>query len=254
MKVELLPSLLGGGAAHQQYLTTFVINDRIAIDAGALGLIDLERQLKIEHIFISHSHIDHIASLPIFLENVYTEDASCVSIHASESVVKCLSEDLFNDRVWPDFIRLSKQHPPFMEIRPLAAEQTFETGDLRITAVAVHHVVPTLGYIVEDSDSAIVIASDTAPTERLWELANRLPTLKAVFLECSFPNSFEWLAEEAQHMTPKRFATQAARLEREVPMYAIHIKPRSHREIVGELSALNIAGLEIGEAGRAYEF
>lgn len=254
MKVELLPSLLGEGESHQQYLTTFLIDGRIAIDAGALGLIDLERQLAIERIFLSHSHIDHVASLPIFLENVYTDEASCVSIHASAAVARSLEEDLFNDRVWPDFIQLSRKHSPFLQIERLDPEQTVEVDNVAVTAVPVHHVVPTYGFIVDDGDASVVIASDTAPTERIWEIANERANLRAVFLECSFPNSMEWLAEEAQHMTPRRFATQVSRIERDVDFYAIHIKPRSFSEITSELRALAIPRLAVGEAGRVYQF
>src|SRR5437868_4354154 len=109
MKLILLPSAIGDVAAPvPQYLSSALLNDSIALDAGCLGLNGTpEQQSRIRHVFLTHSHIDHVASLPIFLENVYEESPECVSIYASRATLDSLRRDFFNNRIWPDFVALS---------------------------------------------------------------------------------------------------------------------------------------------------
>src|SRR5436305_2452164 len=118
MKVEirLLPSAAFAGAGRdQQFLTSYLINDTLALDAGGLGFaVPLDEQRRVRHVLITHTHLDHIASLPIFLENVYGRAAEPVTVHGSQEVLDCLQHDFFNDRVWPDFVNLSRANPPFL--------------------------------------------------------------------------------------------------------------------------------------------
>src|SRR6516225_762835 len=110
VKITLLPSALGDDVDRSlQYLTSFLIDDALAIDAGSLGFFRTPReQARIKHVLLSHSHMDHIASLPLFLENAYG-GPGVVTVHGSEWVLSCLQSDLFNDRVWPNFIRPSRK-------------------------------------------------------------------------------------------------------------------------------------------------
>jgi cAMP phosphodiesterase len=119
MKIELVPSTVGEPVA-KQFCIASLINDAIAIDAGTIGMLwPFERQQKIEHVFLSHSHIDHIASLPLFLDSIYRPGPTCPSVYACPATIKCLREDIFNDRLWPDFIRLSKEESPFLKLQTL---------------------------------------------------------------------------------------------------------------------------------------
>ncbi len=252
MKVNILGSSVGGGVS-QQYAITYIINDVIAIDAGSLGLAwPLKVQRDVEHVFISHSHIDHIASLPLFVENVYEPGPDCPTIFGNHSVLETLETDIFNDRVWPNFIRLGEIETPFLELRQIEDGDQVTVGDLTITAVSVDHIVPTLGFIVEDDQSAVVFGCDSGPTDHLWNVANRNPKLKAVYLEASFPNSMEWLAVASKHLTPKMFLAEYQKLSREVTVVAIHIKAAFRDQVMQELQALNLAELKIGRADHPY--
>lgn len=252
MKVTLLPSAFEGPF---QFLTSFLINDRIAIDAGSLGLVrPPEEQAQIKHVFLSHTHIDHIASLPIFVENAYEGKADCVSIYGSEAVLECLRQDLFNDRVWPDFLRLSPAKAPFLRLVPLTPGLAVELDGLRVTPVPVNHVVPTLGFLIEGPDAEVVIPSDTGPTEEIWRRANSLGNLKAVFLEATFPDEMAELATLSQHLTPATFRQELNKLTKPVTAIAIHIKPTYRATVVRQLGALGLPKLLIGEGGREYTF
>lgn len=256
MKVILLPSsATTRGAEPQHYLTSFLIDDRVAIDAGGLGLFGTpEAQARIRDVLLSHSHIDHIASLPIFLDTIYRPDGPGVTIYAGPETLDCLRRDIFNDRVWPDFLRLPAESGPFIRLEQLHDGQPLTIAGLRITPVAVDHSVPTLGFLVERAGTLIVLAGDTGPTHRIWNLVNDRPDPKAVFLEVSFPNEQAALAARSCHLTPASLAIEARKIKGGIPIFATHIKPRYFAETARQIEALGIEGLTIAQSDRAYEF
>lgn len=243
-----------GAASNGHYSQSLLLNDHIAIDAGCLGWAPMPVQLAVRHVLLSHCHMDHLASLPIFLDNVYRPGPDCPVVHAGSQVGQVLQSHIFNDLIWPDLGRLSQNETPFLELRHLVPEETVEIEGLRIRPVELNHIVPTLGFIVEDDDCAIVIASDTTSTDRLWELAGELPHLRGVFLEVAFPDSMRDVADRAQHLTPSLFRAELEKLSRQVPVLAIHLKPAYQEEIVRELKQLAIPNVEIAEPGRTYQF
>jgi ribonuclease BN (tRNA processing enzyme) len=256
VKITLVPSSVSApAAAPNHYLISYVINDSVAIDAGCVGFCGPpQQQAPIKHMFLSHTHIDHVASLPLFLENVYQAGGEPVTVYGSADVLDCLRRDLFNDRVWPDFVALSQGRPGFLRLETLEDGKSVTVGGLRLTPCAVNHVVPTFGFLVEDEGAAVLIPSDTGPTEVIWQRANRTPNLKAVFLEASFPDALGWLAEEAKHLTPRTFALEAQKLQRPALLVAVHVKPRYYAEVAAELQALRLPGLEMARYGHTYHF
>jgi cAMP phosphodiesterase len=254
MKVEFLPSTVGTPAT-KQFCISAVVNDTIAIDAGSVGLLwPIEKQMQVRHVFLSHSHLDHVASLPLFLDNIYRLGPECPSVYACEATFKCLREDVFNDRLWPDFIRLSEQESPFLALKILRPEVPVILPGLTITPVPLRHIVPTMGFILQDANSSIAVVSDTSPTQRIWEVLAAIRNLRAVILDCSFPNSHRWLADKSGHLCPELFAEEIRRLPETVRVIAYHLKPCFYDEIALELKAIPRAGLEIGVTGQAYTF
>ena len=255
MRVTLVPSSIAavGGEEPGQYLITYLINDNLAVDAGSLGFYGTpQQQARVRHILISHTHIDHTASLPIFVENAFEAKAECVTIHGSEVVLDSLQRDLFNDRTWPDFVALSTGPTPLLRLERLEAYRPVTLEGLRIMPVPVDHVVPTLGFVISDDRSTVVIASDTAPTEDLWRIANATTDLAAVYLEASFPDCMSQLAATAKHLTPALFGREVRKLTRSVPVVAVHLKARYRAEIAAELKALGLPNVEIGRYGHEY--
>lgn len=214
--------------------------------------LDIQRAVK--HIFVSHSHIDHLASLPIFVDNTYTPGPDCVTVHGNESVLDCLQRDIFNDRIWPDMIRLSAEETPFLRTSEIHSEQPVTVEGLTVTPVLIDHIVPTMGFVVQDDHSAIAVVSDTGPTDRIWEVINATKNLKAVFLEASFPNNMDWLAEKAMHLTPAMFYAEQKKLKHDVPVIAVHIKAAFDAPIRAELKELKLPNLQFGEPGKVYDF
>ena len=254
MKLEIL-GMSPQDTARQQYVSSYVINGTVAIDAGCLGFHGTpQEQEAIRHVFLTHSHSDHTASLPVFVENAWTPTGDYPRIYGIQETLDSVQRHIFNEVMWPDFVALSRKMHPFLRLCPLQREMTVEADGLWITPVPVNHLVPTVGYVVTDGQTAIIVAGDTGPTDLLWQVAHRTPGLQAIFLEACFPNSMERLAEESLHLTPKMFGEEVAKMPAGVKVIATHIKVRYRDEVVHELKALGLAQVEIGECEKEYDF
>lgn len=233
MKILVLPT----GPQGPQHTVSYAIDGRIAIDAGCLGMTCLEIQRSISHVFLTHSHIDHIGSLPIFLDNVFDPTSlAAPQVYANEPTWTVLNEDVFNERVWPDLHRIALEEVDFFHPHDIAANQVVEVDGYKVIALQLEHVVPTLGYVVTSQQGkTVAIISDTGPTNDVWERLERLDRLDAVLLDIAFPNRMEWLAEKSQHLCPRLVAGEVAKLQREVCWYGIHLKPAFAEEIEDEM-------------------
>lgn len=243
------------GEAQHQYLVSYVVNDSVAIDAGSVGFgLSLPAQRRITDVILSHCHLDHVASLPIFLDNVYQHGPQCVNVHGSDQTLAVLQQDMFNDRIWPDFVSLSTPASPFLKLNSIFGLVPVTIGKLRITPLPLVHIVPTYGFVIEDESSAVAIVSDTYHGSSVWPYLAKVPNLRAVLLECSFPDQLDWLADRALHLTPCSFAAEARYVPPSVRVVAIHIKPAWYDPVVAELQALGLPNLEIGQVGVEYHF
>ncbi|HTF87628.1 MAG TPA: 3',5'-cyclic-nucleotide phosphodiesterase [Planctomycetota bacterium] len=254
LRVRLLPSAVSGDGT-MQYATSYLVGDSVAIDAGSVGLHGgVEAQRRVRHVLLTHSHTDHIASLPILLENTLSQDGPPLEVWAGKETLACLEGDVFNDRVWPRLEILKRKVGPAMVMHELESEREVDVGGLRVLPIRVDHTVPTLAFLVSTARASAVIAGDTGPTERLWQIAEKVPGLAAVFLEASFPDELHEIARRSMHLTPRSFALERAKLKRELAFVAVHLKPRFREQIVAELQALAIPGLEIGVPGKEYRW
>lgn len=255
MKINIVGSAVDSALPGQQFAASYVIDGCVAIDAGSIGFqSSVDTQRKIRDVFLSHGHMDHIASLPMFLDNVHQPGPDFVRVHALPETLDSLRKDIFNDRIWPDLVRLCQEESPFMKLCPIQVGDTVAAGNLQFTAIALDHVVPTIGFIATDSGGSVAFVSDTAPLESIWQVLNSIPNLKGLFLEAAFPTRMGWLAAKAKHFTPTLFAEGCQKLQHRVPIIAVHIKPAFYDEILSEFATLKIPGLQIGSPEVCYEF
>lgn len=258
MKIQLLPSTIDGQgrAAPEQRLTCFLIDDRITIDAGSLALALTDGQhSSVRDVIITHPHMDHIATLPIFIDDLFGLLEEPVRVHATEEVIQALERDVFNWTVYPRFSDLSNGKTHVMKYVPFRPGEEFTVGHLRVTAVPVNHIVPSVGLVFSDGKTTIAFSSDTATTDDFWQVANRMPRLDALFIEASFPSAMGKLAEVSGHFTPATLNEELRKLEHQgIDILVMHLKPTYRQTLVKELEALNIPRLHIIEPGREYRW
>lgn len=258
MNIQLLPSTFDaqGHATAEQRLTCFLIDDCVAIDAGsvALALTDPQRQL-VRDIIVTHPHMDHIACLPIFIDDLFAKLVEPVRVYATEEVISLLERDVFNWNVYPRFSELTNDHGPVMQYVPITIGQEFKVKHLKVLAVPVNHIVPTVGLIVSDERATIAFSSDTAETQEFWDLVNHRPHVDALLIEASFPNSMSELAEVTRHLTPAALGKELRKLNHNgLDILTVHLKPSYRETIVKELKALGLTNLNVMEPGRTYSW
>jgi ribonuclease BN (tRNA processing enzyme) len=258
VKIQLLPSTFDGHgqATPEQRLTCYLIDDRVTVDAGsiALSLTDAQRT-TVRDVIVTHPHMDHIASLPIYIDDLFGELEEPIRIYATEEVIDALERDIFNWTVYPRFSELSNAKGPVMEYVPIRPGEEFEVAHLKVTAVNVNHIVPTVGLVVTDGEKTLAFSSDTAETEDFWTLVNNTPRLDALFIEASFPNSMAKLAEVSRHFTPASLSNELRKLDHNgIDILTVHLKPAYRAKLIEELDALGIPRLSVMEPGRVYEW
>lgn len=252
MKVRILPSSTDG--SDQQFLTTFLLNGTVALDAGCLGFFGTPaEQARVQNLILTHSHADHVCSLPTFAMNVMDSIGRPTTVWSHAAVLDSLREDVFNGRAWPDFLTLVPLGEPIVQLRAIEPRHPFELDGLRFTAIPVNHPVPTMGYVVEDERTAVVICTDSGPTDELWELARSLDKLTTVFAGVAFPDECELLAHASGHLTPRLLREQLAGLPGHVRVVVVHIKPARQQEVVSQLTALGLPALTIGTSRTEYD-
>ncbi len=258
MRIQLLPSTFDarGVATLEQRLTCFLIDDCVAVDAGsiAIALTD-EQRTKVRDIIVTHPHLDHIASLPIFIDDLYPSLKEPIRVHATEEVISLLERDVFNWNVYPRFSDLKNDYGPVMEYVPIPVRTPFKVAHLDVVAVPVNHIVPTVGLVISDGKKSVAFSSDTAQTDEFWKIVNEMKNLDALLIEASFPDRMAQLAEVSRHFTPASLNEELGKLTHNgMDIMAVHLKPTYRDEIVEQLSALNIPKLRVMEPGRVYEW
>jgi cAMP phosphodiesterase len=253
MRVRVLGAYGAEGLAQRP--AAFLVDDRTLVDAGTVpGALTVAEQLAVESALISHSHLDHVAGLAYLTETLACCHATGpVTVASLEPVVEILRTAVFNDLVWPDFGRIPSARAPILRYRALAEGVEQRVGHLWVTPVAVHHTVPTAGFIVHDGSRGFVFSGDTGPTRALWEAVRGLRGIRAVILECAFPNRLGALAEAAGHLTPALVARELDKLPPDVPVWIYHIKPQFAQETTEELSRLDSARLVLLEQDKTYQ-
>ncbi len=246
-----------GAASPIHRTATFVVNQRLALDAGSIAVgFPLPEQLELECVVVSHPHMDHVSDLASLTDTRTQADAGTLQIAGTRPTLDALRTHFFNDVLWPDFSRIQTSHGPTVNYRVLELETPHELAGLAVTPIAVDHTIDTAGFLIDDGSSAIAYSSDTRATTRIWELLRAVSHLKALILEVSFPDRLGALAELTGHLTPRTFAAELAKLPRadELSVLVYGMKPLHEQEIRAELDALRHPRTILLTPGRVFEF
>jgi ribonuclease BN (tRNA processing enzyme) len=247
-----------GGNMPGKFTTSFLLNEKIALDAGAISLtLSFPEQLKIRYVLLTHTHIDHTFSLPFFIDNIFAtakDKGRNITIFSHHAAISALKNHLFNDSSWPDFTIIPTERNPLLTFTEIEERKIFKIDEFTIKPIYVNHIIPTMGFFIKKSGKTAIFVGDTKATEEIWEEANKLDKLEAIFIETSFPKRFRELAEKSGHLTTKGLAAELAKLRHHPKIIIYHQKPQYIKEIEKELTALGIPGLELARQGAVYSF
>ncbi len=214
-----------------------LIDDEILLDAGTgVGDLNHEEQQQVRHVLLTHSHLDHIASLPLLIDGIFDKlNGQQVTVHARSETIAALREHIFNWVIWPDFTVLPTPEHPVLKFASLEPGDLLELNGYQITPVEVEHTVPSQGYVIASPTGAFAVSGDTSTNATLWPILNAVENLQTLIVEVSFPNEMAALAKESGHYVPETMATDLQKLEHEPDIWLNAMKPGEERRILDQV-------------------
>ena len=236
-----------GGSAPHLRLSSYLIDGVFAIDAGALTTgLEVEGQRAVQAVAFTHGHLDHVWSLPLYLANRFGGAEETCRLHASSYTIETIVQNLFNDRIWPDFTAAFIEGRPLLSWHPIEPGETSTVLDrYEIRAVELNHTVPCQGYFVRRDDRSVLVCGDTSNTDEVWQMANETDDLKGILIECSWTDDLHDLAQKSLHMCPSMLAEDLAKLTVDVPVHVMHMKPGYQKGIVAAMEELDDDRIQI---------
>jgi len=243
-----------GGQLLGFHLTSFLVNDSILLDAGSpTEALTLESQFNVRHIFLSHTHLDHIKDIAFLADNRSLKRMGGIQynrkiiVHSLKENIEVLCKHFVNNKVWPDFTKIPSPDDPILAFEEITPEQSTMVDDVSITAIPVNHPVPCTGFLLEQNGMQFIYTADTGHTDRIWEIANAQSNLKGIIMDCSFPNDYEWLAGISGHLTPNGMAEELSKFNQlgDVPVYLYHMKPETLNVLTAEVESLGLPHLRM---------
>ncbi len=227
-----------GGIGGDMRTTSFLVDDDVLIDGGTgVGDLSLEALLKIDHIFVTHSHLDHIAAIPLLLDTAMGLRDNPITLHATAEVIDILKQHIFNWLVWPDFNKIPSLLNPFLLYEEIMVGQAVTVNHKTITALPANHVVPAVGYQINSGTHSLVFTGDTAGGKAFWQVVNQINNLKYLIIETAFSNAEADLAKISKHLCPSALAGELANMQQPVETYITHLKPGEDSMIMQEIAA-----------------
>jgi ribonuclease BN (tRNA processing enzyme) len=227
-RVDMRVRVLGcsGGIGGSLRTTSLLVDDDILVDAGTgVGDLSLDALARIDHIFVSHSHLDHVTSIPFLVDTVCWMRKEPIVVYAIRETIEILREHLFNWKIWPDFTQIPDAQSPFMVWREITVGQAVEIRGRRITPLPANHTVPAVGFALETPRGALVYTGDTTANDALWPLVNAMPNLKYLIIETAFSNKERDVATLSKHLCPDLLAQELEKLRHRPDVFITHLKP-----------------------------
>ncbi|MDP2752676.1 MAG: 3',5'-cyclic-nucleotide phosphodiesterase [Rhodocyclaceae bacterium] len=239
MKIHILGCGGGIGGRRGGHTSTLMVDDDILVDCGTgVTSLSLEELTRIDHVFLTHAHLDHIACLPLMVDAVGDTRNSPVTVHGLEATLTALKAHIFNGTIWPDFTRIPSLQRPWMRFEPLVGGESVMLRGCRLTAVPVCHTIPAVAYQLDSGQASLVVSGDTGGScPELWTALNKIENLRTLLIETSFPECDRALADLSGHLCPGLLAEGLERLRGTPDIYITHTKPGQTAQILREVQS-----------------
>lgn len=231
-----------GGIGGDLRTTSLLIDHDILIDAGTgVGNLALTEMKQVRHVFLTHSHLDHIASLPLLVDSIFEHlnhhAGTPITVYALPSTIKALKDHIFNWVIWPDFSGLPDRNHPVMVFREMTPGEVVSVDGRHVEMIPVNHAVPSVGYYLRsDNGKSLAFSGDTTTNDTFWDGLNMRQTLDVLIIEVAFPNSEMALSKAAYHYCPSLLAEDLKKLQHQPKIYISHHKPGVEKVIEQELA------------------
>lgn len=235
MKVRVLGC--SGAIAKDCKTTSFLIDEDILVDAGTgVGDLTLEEMRRVDHVLLTHSHLDHVAALPLMVDATAAQRKQPLQIHALAGTIAALKAHIFNDVIWPDFTRIPTPQAPFIVFHEIRVGQTLRFGDKLVEVLPAVHTVPAAGFAVTAGHGCWVFTGDTERNPTFWARINQLNVAMLV-IETAFSNREKDLARRSLHLSPTVLANELDNIAKgkNYPIYITHTKPAETEQIMDEV-------------------
>jgi len=230
--------------------TAFLLDGDVLIDAGTgVGDLALDDLARIDHILISHSHLDHVLSIGLLADSVMrvrsAQDRGPIQVHALPETLGALRTHIFNGAIWPDFTRLPSAEHPILELVSFEVGEVLTLNGKRIEVLSASHTVPAVGFAVEcvaapspaEARGWWVYTGDTGPNPLLWERLRQMRVAHLI-IETAFSDDERQLARISRHLCPAVLGHELAQLAGSVDVHITHIKPGEVEAVMSEIGRL----------------
>ena len=235
MKVRVLGC--SGAISKDCRTTSFLIDGDVLVDAGTgVGDLTLDEMRRIEHVLLTHSHLDHVAALPLMVDAIASQLAKPIIVHALPGTIAALKAHVFNDVIWPDFSRIPTPEAPFISFHEIQIGQTLDITGKRIEVMPAIHTVPAVGYAVTSGKGSWIFSGDTERNPAFWRRLNQMD-VAALVIETAFSNREQDLAKRSLHLSPHALADELDCIDqgKSFPIYITHTKPAETELIMSEI-------------------
>lgn len=234
MKLRILGC--SGGIGGHLRTTSMLLDHDTLIDAGTgVGDLSLDELAQIDHVFLTHSHLDHVTSIPFLVDSVGYMRGRALTVHAIPETLQILKDHVFNWKVWPDFTEIPSREAPYLRYQAMRLGETVNLNGRKITPLPANHVVPAVGFHLDSGKASLVFSGDTTTNDALWEVVNRIPGLRYLIIETAFSNKEKPLAVASKHLCPSLLAEELSKLEGRPEVFITHLKPGEIEVIMREI-------------------
>ena len=235
MKVRIL-GCSGGIGGRYLRTTSMLVDQDILIDAGTgVGELSVSELSLIDHVFITHSHLDHIACLPFILDTVGDLRDKPLIMHATQATQDIIRTHIFNWAIWPDFSEIPSRENPYLQFNTIELGQEIVLDGRTITALPANHTVPAVGYLLDSGAGSLVFTGDTTVNDALWTKLNRIANLRYLIVETAFSNRERQLALLSKHLCPSLLGDELLKLQHDPEIFITHLKPGQGELIMREI-------------------
>ncbi len=214
-----------------------LLDSDVLIDAGTgVGGRSVAELTLIDHIFVTHSHMDHVASIPFLADTVGWMRDKPITVYATRETLAILREHLFNWKLWPDFSQIPDATKPMLRYQAIELGVPVSLGGRTVTALPANHVVPAIGFHVDSGNASLVFTGDTTTNDALWPLVNEISNLRYLIIETALSDRERELAVASKHLCPSLLAEELAKLKGSPEIFITHLKPREADLIMEEVA------------------